>query len=38
MKNFEGDKVKLFYKERYKTLAWQGDTNYIVYNIEKLKP
>lgn len=38
MKTFEGDKVKLFYKERYKTLPWQGDTNYIVNNIEKLKP
>ena len=37
MKNFEGDKVKLFYKERYKTFPWQGDTNYIVTDIERLK-
>ena len=37
MKDLEGDKVKLFYKERYKTLPWQGDTNYIVTDIERLK-
>ena len=25
---FEGKKVKVHYKERFKTLAWLGDTNY----------
>ncbi len=38
IEQLEGDKVKLYYKERYKTLPWQGDTNYIVTDIEKLEP
>lgn len=38
IKDYEGKRVKVFYKERYKIMPWQGDTNYIVVNIEKLDP
>ncbi|BAO77596.1 hypothetical protein [Winogradskyella sp. PG-2] len=37
-KPYEGKKVKVHYKERYKTMPWLGDTNYIVTEIEELKP
>ncbi len=33
---FEGKKVKVYYRERYKTMPWQGDTNYIVTKIEEI--
>ena len=38
VKGFEGKRVKVYYKERYKTMPWQGDTNYIVTDIEELMP
>jgi len=38
IKSYEGKKVKVFYKERYKTMPWLGDTNYIVNKIEKVNP
>jgi len=38
IKDYEGKRVKVFYKERYKIMPWQGDTNYIVVNIEELAP
>jgi len=30
----EGKRVKLSYKERYKAMAWQGDTNYFIVDVE----
>ncbi len=33
---FEGKKVKVYYRERYKTMPWQGDTNYIVTKLEEI--
>jgi len=38
LKSYEGKKVKVLYKERYKTMPWLGDTNYIVTKIEKINP
>ncbi len=38
VKEFEGKRVKVYYKERYKTMPWSGDTNYIVTDIEELIP
>jgi hypothetical protein len=38
VKEFEGRRVKVYYKERYKTMPWKGDTNYIVTEIEGLTP
>jgi len=30
----EGKRVKLSYKERYKSMPWQGDTNYFIVAVE----
>lgn len=34
----EGKRVKLHYKERYKSMPWQGETNYFITNIELIDP
>ena len=34
---YEGRQVKLHYRERYKAMPWQGDTNYFVYKVEPVK-
>ena len=36
LQNSEGKRVKLTYKERYKSLFWQGDTNYFIVAVEIL--
>ena len=33
----EGRKVKLYYKQRYKAMPWQGKTEYFVYKVELLE-
>lgn len=33
---YEGQKVKLYYKEKMQALPWQGKTNYFVYQLEKV--
>lgn len=35
---YEGKKVKVYYRERYKTMPWLGDTNYIVTKVELIEP
>jgi len=30
----EGKRVKLSYRERYKAMPWQGDTNYFIVKVE----
>ena len=30
----EGKRVKLSYKERFKSMPWQGDTNYFIVAVE----
>ncbi len=37
LQNFEGKHVKLYYKEKYKNMPWQGDTRYFVYRAEAVK-
>ena len=37
LQNFEGQQVKLFYKERYNAMPWQGKTNYFVYKVQKVE-
>jgi hypothetical protein len=37
-KPYEGKRVKVYYKERYKTMPWLGDTNYIVTKVELVDP
>lgn len=36
--DLEGKKVKVFYKERYKSMPWLAKTNYIAYKVEALEP
>lgn len=33
--NLNGRRIKLYYKEKYYTLPWRGDTKYFVYKVEK---
>ena len=37
LQNFEGKQVKLFCRERYKAMPWQGKTNYFVYKVEQVE-
>jgi hypothetical protein len=32
-----GDRVRLFYKERYARLFWNGDTKYFIYKVEAVE-
>ena len=34
----DGKRVKLYYKEKYVKLPWRGDTQYMVYKVDILKP
>ncbi len=34
LQKYEGKKVALHYKERYKVFPWQGETKYFVYRVE----
>jgi hypothetical protein len=34
----EGKRVKLSYKERYRSMPWQGDTNYFIVGVETIEP
>lgn len=38
VKSLEGKRVKLRYKERYKSMPWQGKTNHIVVGVEPIEP
>ncbi|KGL63284.1 hypothetical protein [Polaribacter sp. Hel1_85] len=35
LQKFQGNYVKLTYKERYKTFFWLGDTKYFITKVEK---
>jgi hypothetical protein len=37
LKEFEGQYVKVTYKERYRTFPWWGDTKYFVTDVQKDK-
>lgn len=34
LQQHEGQQVKLFYREKYKSMPWQGDTNYFIYDVK----
>ena len=34
----EGKRVKLSYKERFKAMPWQGDTNYYIVDVDLIDP
>lgn len=33
----EGEKIKLYYRQRYKPMPWQGKTEYFVYKVQKIE-
>ena len=35
LQKHQGNYVKVYYKERYKTFFWLGDTNYFITKVEK---
>ena len=37
LQEFEGKQVRLEYKQRYKAMFWQGDTDYFVTKVEVVK-
>ena len=37
LQDFEGQQVKLHYRQRYRAMPWQGDTEYFVYKVEPVK-
>ena len=37
LKTHEGQHVKLYYKQRYKAMPWQGKTDYFVYKVEPVE-
>ena len=36
VKQYEGNRVKLKYKQRFKSMVWQAKTDYIVYDVEPI--
>lgn len=34
LQQYEGKQVKLFYRQKYKAMPWQGDTDYFIYQVE----
>ncbi len=37
LQELEGTKVKLHYKQRYKSMPWQGKTEYFIYKVEQVE-
>ena len=37
MQQFEGKNVKVHYREKEDTFPWQGDTDYLVYDVQLIK-
>ncbi|MEM1002332.1 MAG: 6-phosphogluconate dehydrogenase [Bacteroidota bacterium] len=37
VKQYEGKRVKLTYKQRYKSMPWQAKTDYIVIGVESIE-
>ena len=35
LQSYQGKYVKVYYKERYKTFFWLGDTKYFIYKVER---
>lgn len=35
LQKYQGNYVKVYYKERYKNISWLGDTNYFITKVEK---
>jgi hypothetical protein len=37
LQQYEGKQVKLHYKQKYKNMPWQGDTEYFITRVEEVK-
>ena len=37
LQDYEGKHVKLHYKQKYKAMPWQGDTDYFIHKVEEVK-
>lgn len=37
LQDLQGQKVKLYYRQKYKGMPWQGKTNYYIYQVELVK-
>lgn len=37
LQEYQGQQVKLFYRQKYKAMPWQGDTDYFIYKVELVK-
>ena len=35
LQNYQGKYVKVYYRERYNTFFWWGDTKYFIYKVER---
>jgi len=35
LQNYQGKYIKVYYKERYRTFFWLGDTKYFIYKVER---
>ncbi len=36
LNNSESQEIKIYYKEKIKTMPWQGETNYLIYKVERV--
>lgn len=37
LQDLQGQKVKLYYRQKYKGMPWQGKTDYFVYQVELVR-
>ena len=38
LQDYQGQPVKLYYRQKYKAMPWQGKTDYFIYKVELVKP
>lgn len=36
LQNFEGKRVKLHYRQKFKAMPWQGKTDYFIFKVESI--
>lgn len=37
LQQYEGKQIKVYYKQKYKNMPWQGDTDYFITKVELVK-
>ena len=38
LQDYQGQPVKLYYRQKFKAMPWQGKTDYFIYEVEIVKP